>query len=533
MVAVPAGNLGNAALNLIWGNDPRQQMADLEDTLQARQRVAAGMDLNGNILPSPAPGTPPGVGSGQITGAPVDPTAAMAEMQKNGILSPGQTPNAYKSDPSMGSLILAFQARQEAAAGLQQSIGLGASAFARPENRERVFKSFAPQAPQDAAKLGESLLAMSNAQQGMDRMSALGQMVMDPQRGPAIAQQLNIGWEELKARYQADPGGVGTMIQQYLTPTDDLKNLAGINRMGGGVGGASSSLNDAGAGIIGKIGGQPDMDMAQRNWRNDPENKGKPDSAMPWRVNDPSSFRQFTENERQKETDRGQAAGQLANIVNTTQTIQGDLESIREDPGLQKILSNGARREIATKALTANTSEWEDIIARNLLDPDEKRVVAKLRQIRGGQTADALHSLVGTGTRVTQQEVMPLQDSLGTVQNLNQTYEDYIRNAINPAIKRAKQTMGNAHGAAGTFVGMDPQYNFWTNPVYRKGGELFKKGSGAENFGDLKPLTPDMIAPVKAHLINEDPGDKQDSLDHWEEQGYDVSKLRSLPPSKW
>ena len=136
---VPAGNLGNAALNLIFGqqNDPAQQMADWANAQQARNRVAAGMDLQGNVLPAPQPGAQPGVGSGQITGPPQDPTAAMAAVQQTGTLPPSQTPNAYKSDQSLGSMIIALQRRQEAAAGLQQSIGLGLSAI-RPAREPRA-----------------------------------------------------------------------------------------------------------------------------------------------------------------------------------------------------------------------------------------------------------------------------------------------------------------------------------------------------------------------------------------------------------
>ena len=139
--------MGNAILNLIYGqqNDPAQQMSDWANTQQARNRVAGGMDLQGNILPARltprraarrrlgpdhwrAPGSDGGDGSRrsrlgylpQMPGAECDQNAA-----------------EHGFDGSV-----ALQRQQEAAAGLQQSIGLGMSAFARPENRERVFKTF-------------------------------------------------------------------------------------------------------------------------------------------------------------------------------------------------------------------------------------------------------------------------------------------------------------------------------------------------------------------------------------------------------
>ena len=222
---IPAGNTGNLIMNMLFGqqNDPAQQMSDWANTQQARNRVAVGEDLQGNLLPSPAPGTPPGVGSGQITGAPQDPTAAMAAVQQTGVLPPSQTPNAYQTDQSLGSMIIALQRRQEADAGLNQSLGLAGAAISRPENRERVSRTF--NTPyQDATKLGDMLMNMSLAQQGVDRGNALAQQIMDPQRGPQLAGQLNISWGELQARYRADPVGVGTMIANFSAPTEATKN---------------------------------------------------------------------------------------------------------------------------------------------------------------------------------------------------------------------------------------------------------------------------------------------------------------------
>ena len=222
---VPAGNLGNMLMNMLYGqqSDPAQQMSDWSNTQQARNRVAAGMDLQGNLLPTPAPGTAPGVGSGQITGAPQDPTAPMAAVQQTGVLPPSQTPNAYKSDQSLGSMIIALQRRQEADAGLNQSLGLAGAAISRPENRERVARTFSVPF-ENATTTGQMLMNLLSQQQGVDRGNALAQQIYDPQRGPQLAGQLNISWGELQARYQADPVGVGTMIAQYAQPTEAQKN---------------------------------------------------------------------------------------------------------------------------------------------------------------------------------------------------------------------------------------------------------------------------------------------------------------------
>jgi hypothetical protein len=73
-------------------------------------------------------------------------------------------------------------------------------------------------------KLGQTLMDLNSQQQGQYRMNAMGQMIAGPQ-GAAIADRLNISQDELKARYLADPQGVGAMIQSFAAPTDQMKNL--------------------------------------------------------------------------------------------------------------------------------------------------------------------------------------------------------------------------------------------------------------------------------------------------------------------
>ena len=272
----------------------------------------------------------------------------MAAAQQTGILPQSQEPNATKTPQSMGldDWITLLQRQQEAAAGLQQSIGLGMSAFARPENRERVFKTFTPGAPMDPAKMGESLMALSSQTQGQDRMNALGQMVMDPQRGPGIASQLNIGWDELKARFQADPGGTGQMIQSFLTPTDAFKNLQSAQRMqgAGGAGVNSPTFNDIMSGIVSNVAG-PDnaamMSGSTKTWRNDRlRMQASPISAMPWQVNDPrkhSASTPLMSGRSQAIVKRRRTSSSTKN--ETATRLQGDLETLKTSPGLQSILT--------------------------------------------------------------------------------------------------------------------------------------------------------------------------------------------------
>ena len=542
MAEVAAGNMGNAILNLIYGqqNDPAQQMSDWANTQQARNRVAGGMDLQGNILPTPTPGAQPGVGSGQITGAPQDPTAAMAAAQQTGILPQSQEPNATKTPHNtMGSMIINLQRQQEAAAGLQQSIGLGMSAFARPENRERVFKSFAPQAPMDPAKLGESLMAMSSQTQSQDRTNALGQMVMDPQRGPAIAQQLNIGWDVLKARYAADPGGTGQMIQSFLAPTDALKNLQGVGRLqgggAGGGGGASPTLNDVSSGIISGVAGptaQP-MISAQQAWRADPKNAGKPDSAMPWKPNNLQSFNQYTANEQQKETDRGQASAILGSADNTMRELQGHIENLQYNPGLMSILNGSqAIKTAAREAMNNPDSGWANAarIGGVLTEP-QIAAIDELRQINSGNYAAALSSLRGITSRPAAVEAQGVADAMGQTKAVDMSGNQYIKQAIEPLLVKIKRSRAAAWGATGNVNNMDPDLAPYMHPNYLQGGDQYKEGSGVENFNINKPLS-DTARQAAINQIKADYTEKERVIDSYRSQGFDVSDLEKLTPDK-
>lgn len=534
-MTVPAGNTGNLIMNMLYGqqNDPAQRMADWTRTTQARNRTAAGMDLSGNLLPAPAPGTAPGVGSGQITGPPQDPTAAMATLQQTGTLSPSQTPNAYKSDETMGSLIISLQRRQEAAAGLQQALGMAGAAISRPENRDRAMRTFAPGPQGNPVELGQTLMNMSSQTQGQDRMNAIGQMVYDPQRGPALAKSLNnMSWEDLKAAFQANPASVGQMVQNFLAPTPDIQNLQSIQRMQG-AGTSSPTLNDTAASIVGKIGGQQAMDMAQANWRADPKNAGKPDSAMPWKPNDPQSFAQYAANEQQKETDRGQASAVLGTADNTMRELYGHIENLQHNAGLMSILnSSQIIKKAAQEAMNDPNSNWA-VTAKiaGVLDDAQIAAIDELRQVNSGQYAAALSSLRGITSRPAAVEAQGVADAMGQTKAIDLTPNRYIKQAIEPLLTKIKRSRAAAWGATGNVKNMDPDLAPYMHGNYLPGGDLYKEGSGVENFKINQPLPPDARAEAIA-AMKADYTEKERAIDDLRQQGFDVRELERLTPDK-
>ena len=525
---MPLGVGGNI-MNMLFG-DPEQSASDYANQQLAESRAAMGEDAQGNILPTPKPGAqgnmpPPGVGSGQIA----PPMGAAPP-------GPGE-PTSTQTPKSWGSVLMDLQRRDEASQGLNQSLGLGFAAFAQPRDREMVSKSFNVNAPNELATV-QGMQNMGVTQAGTDRTQALGQQIMDPTAGPAMAQRLNISWDELKARYRADPAGTGNMIQQFAGPTDQMKNLQQIDSYMAQVQARNDPtktpevLQMIRNAMLAGMGG-PDAEAAIGDAVAYKARTGK---DAPWVANgsiNQQLYKQYQTNEAQKETERGKASDTLATNINTAEELRTNLETLRESPGLQSILGDAVKREAALKAMhAANDSDVPAILSRYVLNDDEKATIATLRKITGASTESAMQSMAGTGTRVTQQEVGPLRDAISSVANLNQDYGSYVHGAINPFITKIKKTVANTYGASGNLNHMDPEYEPWLNDVYRPGGELFKEGGGADKIAKLQPVPANTLADAKKEATDYPIG-KDDVLDNLQQQGFDVRRLRNLDPSKW
>ena len=420
----------------------------------------------------------------------------------------------------MGSLVIALQRQQEAAAGLQQSIGLGMSAFARPENRERVFKSFAPQAPMDPTKLRTRLHEHDNA----DAEPRPDERAWPDDHGSAAragapAGQLNIDWNTLKARFQADPGGTGQMIQQFLTPTDDLKNLQGLQRMGAGGAGASSTLNDAAAQIVGKIGGQQAMSLAQSNWRNDPENKGKPDSEMPWKVNDPASFATYQAEQNDISKVRTDALTQKSQNSRLFYDLQNRTEELKSMPGMSELMDDNSaagqpKRQFAQHILETTSSDWATELANYAgMSPAERQFISAVKQLKGQQYAQAIQQLPN---RFSQQEADRLSQSLGQIGNvglfspspkldpntgkpiigpdgqpvMNKGSDAYIAQAINPLGENVRGfRANNIYGASGEAGDMPTELRPYMSQDYLTRGKLHVKGMSEDWENNINAIS--------------------------------------------
>ena len=430
-----------------------------------------------------------------------------------------------------------YQQREQ---GFNQAMGAGFAAFAQPRDREWVSKVFNVNEP-DPTKLMQQEQDLASQQQGQDRMNSLGAMINDPVKGAQIAAALHMPGANpaeqlaaLKAAYAANPQSVGAMISQTQQPTPTMANLEQINNYVAQLGQDKTKTPEVltmikNAMVAGMAG--PDAQAAVGDAMAYKQRTGK---DAPWVINgniDQRAYKQFTANEAQKESDRGDASKVLADNQNMSEELRSNLEQLRDMPGLKTILADPVKRAAASKALNPAV-DLPSLVAQNILTADEAAAVATLRKIGGASSETAMRSMAGTGTRVTQQEVGPLKDAISSTMNLNQDYDTYVHNAINPFVTKIKKTIANAYGASGNLNHMDPEYEPWLHPIYRKGGELFKEGGGAENIPDLQPLTPGKLAWAKNEVTNY-PAGKDDALDSLQQEGFDVSKLRKSDPSKW
>jgi hypothetical protein len=498
--------------------DPYQEAKDYSAAQTAQNAAALGN-------PAAPPASPDG-----------SPAAAVGA----NTLPPGQTPQATKTPQDMGSIIVDLTRREQANQLWNQSLGMGVAAFAQPRDREAVSKMF-NRTPVDANKLGESIMAVNSAQQGQDRMNQLLGVANLPTNDPTnqlgqIAKSLNMDPQALAFMIKQDPAKAASLISAGATPTPQMANIEQINRYIGGIQQRNDPNNTPAVltmiknAMLAGMGG-PEAEGAISDALAYKNRTGK---DAPWVANgqiDQGAYKQFQAVQAQKNQDRVEAGKTLASNEGAADELRTGLEQVRDSPALQGIMNNYAKQQLAISILKdPDATDFASLVKKGALSSDEARVLATLKRITGESTATALHSLVGTGTRVTQQEVGPLKDSISSVLNLNQDYDSYVHNAINPFITKVKKTIANSYGASGNLTHMDPELEPWLHSTYRKGGEL--EANGSADIPDLQPAPADKIAKAK-QIVADHPVMKDDILDNLQQQGFDVTKYRHVDPSTW
>jgi hypothetical protein len=411
--------IGDLLFNL-FQPDPEQALGQWSDAQQAASRGAIGLDANGNPLPPP-PAAPAQGQGGQGGGGSAGDQAAVAAAT-TGTLPPPQEPNATKTPVSLGHLLMNLQQRNEADQGLNQSLGMGFAAFAQPRDREMVSKMFNVNQT-DPNAIGQTLMTLNSQQGGVDRKNALGQLITGPQ-GALIAQQLNISQEELKARYLADPQGVGTMIANFTAPTEATKNYNQARAQMKAQGMSDEQINAVMPPEMLALGGISNPDYREFVLaRTRAIQSGQP---LPAELTD---YPTYVASKGAKAKLMGDQANDLAEsqakfgdqvakmneVERITNSVQSATEADGKTPVMQAILESPTKKAAAASLL----AEGEPGAVRSLvqqgmqwvsqLTPEEKTAIANLKQLTASQYATAFTS---TGSRRTQQEVQNIASSL-------------------------------------------------------------------------------------------------------------------------
>jgi hypothetical protein len=448
-------------------SDPEQALGQWSDEQQAQNRASLGLDPNGNPLPSPlsAAGSN-GAGQAGPNGA----GQAAVAAQASSTLPANQEPNATKTPISLGHLMMNLQQYNEREQGFDQALGAGFAALSQPRDRDWVSHIFNPNVA-DPLKFGQAMMDTNSQQQGQDRTNALGQMLTsnDPRmqaQAQQIAQSLNIPLADLRARYLADPAGVGAMIQNFRQPTDQMKNLQQIqdyqNQFKARNPGASQADVDsiAKAMTAGMGGPQAEQMLAdQRAFRDkfgvDPSWKDNPDAYK-------SHIAQ--------QGARTEALGIRATSEDKVNDLEGKVDQIKNDPALPGLM----KRLVPGQGILSLVGYTDA----------ERSLLQKIKQATSDEYVRGL-SDPGLGTRKTQQEMTYVGQSLGGVLNASNLNIDDYKAGLGRLQDQLYRTHADIYGQSGDFRGLDPKYAGYVNDVYRPGGVL---GEGVEGAPKRMPL---------------------------------------------
>ncbi len=517
-------------------DNPQQDIADWSNNQQAQNRRAIGLDANGNPLPPDAAAAAPAQQGAD--GALSPKQQALVQSQASSTLPADQEPNATKTPQSLGALMMNLSQEQQREQGFNQALGMGFAAFAQPRDREMVSKMFNV-APLDVTKIAATQQGLASQQQGQDRMNAIGQMLTsnDPRmlaQAQQIAQSLNIPLADLKARYLADPAGVGQMIQNFRSPTDQLKNLQQIQDLQGQLKAKGANSDEIGLltpALIAQVG----PDFAQKAIADAASYRTTHGgNAAPWvgpgGVN-VQAYNQWAKDQGAVSDAQTTAATNLSSSLQTTDMLRQKLTDLQSNQGLAKILAAPADSPLKTAAWNAINSQdqnWQTTFIQNAAvnDPEMLKAISELKEINGQEYTGAIHSLLGHGLLPSQTEVTAVREGFGQTKNVNLfgNMQDYNAQAIAPLLTRLDEAQAEGYGSSGQVQNAPARLRPFIDKTYLTGGKMhLDDGAAPQDWeGSIhKPLPPDVAAAAQAKMA-QNPKNAFAIRDGLRRQGYDV-----------
>ena len=489
---------------LLGEQNPEDAIASWSDDQLKRNRAAVGLDANGNPLPQQT----------DANGNPVSPdpnaagqAAAAGPAAASGVMQPQAEPNATKTPPSLGHLMMDLQQYDERNQGFNQALGMGFAAFAQPRDREMVSKAFNVNMP-DPLKIAQTQQDLASQQQGQDRANSIGMIANNPAQLTAIAKSLNMDPVALQTLIRSNPQAAGDLIKQANLPTPTASNASFIGNFGQNHGWSQQDIDNAQHLIT--TGMLPSAVIPMQTdaiaWRHN-----HPGQPLPWDMNSQSSYEDWKTEQTTISKVHTDALTSKAQNVSLFYDLQNRTDELKNMPGMKELMdmpgAEGATaRQAAENILKTQGADIYTEGAKAGLSYPVLQFLSAVKQLQGQQYAQAIQQLPN---RFSQQEADRLSQSLGQITNLGmfgssqakdpntgkpmvdkngqpvmlKGSDTYTAQAVNPLGENVKSfRANNIYGASQSVKDMPAELRPYMGSDYLSGGKLHVDGSGTEDW---------------------------------------------------
>jgi hypothetical protein len=219
--------------------------------------------------------------------------------------------------------------------------------------------------------------------------------------------------------------------------------------------------------------------------------KAKHGVDPPW-AGSPTAWKQDIANTQELNASVNKARETHATVLPTLTDMKNRIASIKQNPNLDKLLSDPVKRQQAQLLLNADpTTPWATVLkllpaGSKSLSQEELNLVSDIRQLNGQEYGAALQTL--HQTRPAASEVAAMKTGIGQTQALELDPKAYRDQALDSLDDYIKTEIATSYGASQNFKDMPEEYRPYVNPQFVKGGSRHLEDSGSDDWADkVKP----------------------------------------------
>jgi hypothetical protein len=448
-----ADGIGGMLVNLLGGQDPRQQLY---------QQLGQGPGQPGSPA-GPQPLAPGGPGGGAPSPAP--PTGGGAPAGPAGPGGPGgpqqppPQPQAYTSPPDLAQLYMQMTQRDQQAAGINRGLGALFSAMAKPQNKQAMLGAFGGDQPNTGAMFN-NVLQLQQFQQQQQRLQQMQQNL------PQIAQSMGLPLSVVQTMYASDPAGFGAEVARI---TEAKTGLTGDPKRGEFVRNQTQWFE------------QNAQKDAQGNAMKDAQGNYilPPGVSAPPEITNQTSFEQKQKQGMDLVADQNESLVKQPALNQRADETTAVINRIKTNPKLDAALSY----------LTSTGGVGAGALAKTgAMDPQTYQAIQDIQQLTGQVYGEGFS---GAGSKRTQTEVASIVSGLSQLKSTGQSGADYIKNAIAPLEGHLAQAKATSYGASGLLDQAPINLRGLIDKQYLPGGSMYNKGTGGGAWAANMDLTPE------------------------------------------